>query len=137
GGARGAGASRPAAWPLEPRKTLPRLIEGYRRAGLNDLPLLVAGAGGWGGVRIEGDGVRWLGEVEDEDLARLYRGARAVAYVSLYEGFGLPVLEAMACGAPVLAARNDALEEVAGGAAVLVDPLDPDAIAAGLHQAID
>lgn len=122
---------------LEPRKNLPRLVEGYRRAGLNGLPLLVAGAAGWGGVRVEGDGVRLLGEVQDEELARLYRGARAVAYVSLYEGFGLPVLEAMACGAPVVAARNDALEEVSGGAAVLVDPLDADAIAAGLHEAID
>jgi glycosyltransferase involved in cell wall biosynthesis len=122
---------------LEPRKNLPRLVEGYRRAGLNGLPLLVAGAAGWGGVHVEGDGVRWLGEVQDEELARLYRGARAVAYVSLYEGFGLPVLEAMACGAPVVAARNDALEEVSGGAAVLVDPLDPDAIAAGLHEALD
>jgi glycosyltransferase involved in cell wall biosynthesis len=122
---------------LEPRKNLPRLVEGYRRAGLNGLPLLVAGASGWGGVRVEGDGVRWLGEVRDDELARLYRGARAVAYVSLYEGFGLPVLEAMACGAPVVAARNEALEEVSGGAAVLVDPLDPDAIAAGLHEAID
>ena len=122
---------------LEPRKNLPRLVEGYRRAGLNGLPLLVAGAAGWGSVRVQGAGVRWLGEVQDDELARLYRGARAVAYVSLYEGFGLPVLEAMACGAPVVAARNDALEEVCGGAAVLVDPLDPDAIAAGLHEAID
>jgi glycosyltransferase involved in cell wall biosynthesis len=122
---------------LEPRKNLPRLVEGYRRAGLNGLPLLVAGAAGWGGVRVEGDGVRLLGEVQDEELARLYRGARAVAYVSLYEGFGLPVLDALACGAPVVAARNDALEEVSGGAAVLVDPLDPDAIAVGLHEAID
>ena len=122
---------------LEPRKNLARLVEGHRRAGLNGLPLLVAGAAGWGGVQVEGDGVRWLGEVQDEELARLYRGARAVAYVSLYEGFGLPVLEAMACGAPVVAGRNDALEEVSGGAAVLVDPLDPDAIAAGLHEAID
>jgi len=122
---------------LEPRKNLPRLMEAYRRAGLNGLPLLVAGASGWGGVRVEGDGVRWLGEVGDDELARLYRGARAVAYVSLYEGFGLPVLEAMACGAPVVAARNGALEEVAGGAAVLVDPLDPDAIAAGLNEAIE
>jgi glycosyltransferase involved in cell wall biosynthesis len=122
---------------LEPRKNLPRLVEGYRRAGLNGLPLLVAGAAGWGGVRVEGDAVRWLGEVQDEELARLYRGARAVAYVSLYEGFGLPVLEAMACGAPVVAARNDAVEDVSGGAAVLVDPLDPDAIAAGLNEAID
>jgi glycosyltransferase involved in cell wall biosynthesis len=122
---------------LEPRKNLPRLVEAYGRAGLNGLPLLVAGAAGWGGVRVAGDNVRWLGEVRDDELARLYRGARAVAYVSLYEGFGLPVLEAMACGAPVVAARNGALEEVSGGAAVLVDPLDPDAIAAGLAEAIE
>ena len=122
---------------LEPRKNLPRLVEGYGRARLNGLPLLVAGATGWGGVRVEGDGVRWLGEVGDEELARLYRGARCVAYVSLYEGFGLPVLEAMACGAPVVAARAGALEEVSGDAAVLVDPLDPEAIAMGLTEAID
>ena len=122
---------------LEPRKNLPRLVEAYRRAGLNGLRLYVAGATGWGDVRIDGDGVRWLGEVRDEELARLYRGARCVAYVSLYEGFGLPVLEAMACGAPVVTARASALEEVADGAAVLVDPLDPDAIAAGLAEAID
>jgi glycosyltransferase involved in cell wall biosynthesis len=122
---------------LEPRKNLARLVEAYGRARLNGVPLLVAGASGWGGVRIEGENVRWLGEVRDEELARLYRGAKAVAYVSLYEGFGLPVLEAMACGAPVVAARNGALEEVAGGAAVLVDPLDPEGIAAGLAEAID
>jgi glycosyltransferase involved in cell wall biosynthesis len=122
---------------LEPRKNLPRLLEAYRRAHLNGLQLLVAGAPGWGGVRVEGDGIRWLGEVQDDELARLYRGARCVAYVSLYEGFGLPVLEAMACGAPVVAGRNAASEEVAGSAAVLVDPLDPDAIAAGLAEAVD
>jgi glycosyltransferase involved in cell wall biosynthesis len=122
---------------LEPRKNFPRLVEGYRRAGLNGVPLLVAGASGWGGVQVEGENVRWLGEVRDDELARLYRGAKAVVYVSLYEGFGLPVLEAMACGAPVVAARNGAIEEVAGDAAVLVDPLDPDAIAAGLAEAID
>jgi glycosyltransferase involved in cell wall biosynthesis len=122
---------------LEPRKNLPRLVEAYRRAHLNGLQLLVAGAAGWGGVRVEGDGIRWLGQVPDDELARLYRGARCVAYVSLYEGFGLPVLEAMACGAPVVAGRNAASEEVAGSAAVLVDPLDPDAIAAGLAEAVD
>jgi glycosyltransferase involved in cell wall biosynthesis len=122
---------------LEPRKNLPRLVEAYRIAGLNGFELLVAGAPGWGGVRVEGDGIRWLGEVGDDELARLYRGARCVAYVSLYEGFGLPVLEAMACGAPVVAGRNEASEEVAGSAAVLVDPLNPDAIAAGLVEAID
>ncbi len=122
---------------LEPRKNLPRLVEAYRRARLNGLELLVAGARGWGDVQVEGDGIRLLGEVRDDELARLYRGARCVAYVSLYEGFGLPVLEAMACGAPVVAGRNEASEEIAGSAAVLVDPLDPDAIAAGMAEAVD
>jgi glycosyltransferase involved in cell wall biosynthesis len=136
-GAAAAGDYVLAVSTLEPRKNLPRLVEAYQRADLNGLKLLVAGAPGWGGVRVEGDGIRWLGEVQDEELARLYRGARCVAYVSLYEGFGLPMLEAMACGAPVLAGHNEAAEEVSGGAAVLVDPLDPAAIAAGIAEAID
>ena len=126
-----------AVGTLEPRKNLGRLVDAFGRAGLNGCRLLVAGMRGWGGVELSGNGVQWLGFVPDEELARLYRGARCVAYLSPYEGFGLPVLEAMACGAPVVAARNEAAEEVAGRAAVLVDPLDPDAIAAGLAEAID
>jgi glycosyltransferase involved in cell wall biosynthesis len=80
--------------------------------------------------------VRLLGYVDDATLARLYRGARCVAYVSLYEGFGLPVLEAMRSGTPVVASDIPALREVAGDAAVFVDPLDVSAIARGLRQAI-
>jgi glycosyltransferase involved in cell wall biosynthesis len=126
-----------AVGTLEPRKNLDRLVEGFGRAGLNGTRLLVTGSRGWGDVRPVGRDVQWLGFVPDEELARLYRGARCVAYVSAYEGFGLPILEAMACGTPVVAASTGAAPEVAGGGAVLVDPLDDDAIAAGLVEAID
>ena len=122
-----------AVGTLEPRKNLRRLAEATRRVGVE---LRVVGAPGWGGVHIGGDGVRWLGWVPDEELARLYRGARCVAYASVYEGFGIPVLEAMACGAAVVTSRGGATEEVADGAAVLVDPLDPSDIAAGIERAV-
>jgi glycosyltransferase involved in cell wall biosynthesis len=121
-----------AVGTLEPRKNLARLLEAVRRTGIE---LRVVGARGWGGVEAGGNGVRWLGEVPDALLAELYRGARCVAYPSLYEGFGMPVLEAMACGVPVVTSAGGATEEVAGGAAVLVDPLDPSSIAAGLEEA--
>jgi glycosyltransferase involved in cell wall biosynthesis len=120
-----------AVGTLEPRKNLPRLAEAARRIGAE---LRVVGAPGWGEVPL--DGVRWLGELPDSELAPLYRGAAAVAYPSLYEGFGIPVLEAMASGAPVVTSAGGATEEIAGGAAVLVDPLDPSSIAAGLEEAV-
>ena len=123
---------------LEPRKNLDRLVDGFERArGLNGSRLLVAGMRGWGGVDVAGDRVQQLGFVPDDELARLYRGARCVAYLSAYEGFGLPLVEAMACGSPVVAANAGSAPEVTGGAAVLVDPSDPDAIAAGLAEAVD
>ena len=120
---------------LEPRKNLQRLVEGYRLADLGSCELWVTGFRGWGDVEVSGRRVRWLGEVSAEELARLYRGARAVAYVSLYEGFGLPVVEAMACGAPVVTSAAPALLEVGGDVAVAVDGLDAGAIAAGLEEA--
>jgi glycosyltransferase involved in cell wall biosynthesis len=119
-----------AVGTLEPRKNLSRAAEAARRAGLE---LRVAGARGWGGV--SADGVRWLGEVDDAELERQLRGARALVYPSLYEGFGIPILEAMSVGTPVVTSAGGATEEVAGGAAVLVDPLDPTAIAEGIAAA--
>ncbi len=122
-----------AVGTLEPRKNLARTVEAAARAGRE---LRVVGARGWGGVEAHGGHVAWLGEVDDAELARQYRGAACLIYPSLYEGFGIPVLEAMACGAPVVTSAGGATEEVAGGAAVLVDPLDVEAIAAGIEDAL-
>jgi glycosyltransferase involved in cell wall biosynthesis len=132
-GPRAAGDYVLAVGTLEPRKNLPRLADATRRLGLE---LRVVGARGWGGVEAGGDRVRWLGEPSDADVARLYRGALCVAYPSLYEGFGLPVLEALRCGAPVVTSAGTAMEEVVDGVAELVDPLDPASIAAGIERAI-
>ena len=119
-----------AVGTLEPRKNLQRVEQAARIAGLE---LRVVGAHGWGGV----SSASWLGAVSDEELATLYRGALCLAFPSLYEGFGIPVLEAMACGTPVVTSRGGATAEVAGDAAVLVDPLDVESIAAGLREAIE
>jgi len=130
-GPRAEGSYVLAVGTLEPRKNLLLAIEAARLAGVE---LRVVGARGWGGVEASGPNVTWLGEVDDAELARQYRGSLCVLYPSLYEGFGLPVLEAMACGAAVVTSRGGATEEVAGGAAVLVDARDPTAIAAGIKD---
>ena len=117
-----------AVGTLEPRKNLPRVALAAERAGVD---LRVIGAAGWGEV-----GVQSAGFVPDDELARLYRGALCLVYPSLYEGFGLPVLEAMACGTPVVTSTGSGAAELADGAAVLVDPLDVEAIAAGIEEAM-
>lgn len=134
---------------VQPRKNLARLIEAFARAtagGDGPRPLLaIAGRRGWLTDTIErramelgvAGRVRFLGYLPEIDLAPLLSGALAFLFPSLYEGFGMPVLEAMACGAPVLTSTTSALPEVAGDAALLVDPADTAAIAAGITRLVD
>lgn len=121
---------------LEPRKNLRRLLEAWRATG-TDVPLVLAGPAGWGDAGIEGGDVVPVGFVADAERDALFAGAAVVAYPSVREGFGLPVLEAMAQGAPVVTSAGTSTAEVAGDAAVLVDPLDVGSIADGLRQVLD
>jgi glycosyltransferase involved in cell wall biosynthesis len=125
---------------LEPRKNLRRLLEAWARAQTRvpeEVILVVAGPAGssrvFGSVEIQpSPRVVFTGYVADESLPALYSGALAVVYPSLYEGFGLPPLEAMACGAPVITSNNTSLPEVVGDGALLVDPHDVNSIAEGI-----
>ena len=125
---------------IEPRKNFDRLLTAYLQlpaAVRSRVPLVIAGGKGWGDVLTRPNAqqalrvgmVRMLGHVPDADLPVLCSRAGLFAYVSLYEGFGLPVVEAMAAGTAVLASETTAVGELAAGAAVLVNPFDPDAMA--------
>jgi glycosyltransferase involved in cell wall biosynthesis len=129
---------------IHPRKNLARLLDAYLRLRQQDtdVPLMV-----WGGLERWGSGellehardagVIITGFVAQEDLPALYRQAMMLVYPSLYEGFGLPPLEAMACGTPVITSDRTSLPEVVGEAALLVDPTDVEAIAAAMARLID
>ncbi len=127
---------------MKPHKNIPKLVEGYqlaRQKGVK-IPLVLAGkiAGLRGKVDVEKfssfPGVKYIGEIPHGKMAHFYTGACALAFVSLYEGFGLPPLEAMACGCPVLASNAASLPEVVDDAAVVVNPHDVGEIAAGLAK---
>lgn len=122
---------------LEPRKNLARLVQALEH--LPDAPpLVIAGATGWGEVNVRSDAqVQFIGFVDGQHLPGLFAGARVMCYPSIWEGFGLPILEAMAQGTPVVTSSGTSTEEVANGAAVLVDPYDVESIRSGIRQALD
>lgn len=122
-----------AVGSVVPRKNYERLIEATADLGVE---LRIVAREGWGKVDLSGPHVHRIETADDEELASLYRGARCLAYPSLYEGFGLPILEAMACGTPVVTSKSIATAEVAGDAAVLVDPTNVAEITAGIEAAI-
>lgn len=132
---------------IEPRKNLPALVRAFDAiAGARpDLVLVIAGPDGWGVDAFDeacraarhGDRVHRLGYVSDADRRDLLAGARLLAYPSIYEGFGLPPLEAMQVGIPVVAADAGALPQVLGDSALLPNPRDDDAIADALARVVD
>lgn len=131
------GISRPFALALgtiEPRKNLHRLVAAWMRAGLDGWSLVIAGQSGWGPRLPAASGVREIGWVADETLPGLLAAAEVFCYPSLYEGFGLPPLEAMAAGTAALVGSYTAADEVLGEAALQVDSASVDDIAGGLQE---
>ena len=133
---------------LEPRKNLVRFVEAYANlpaAAKARYPLVIVGARGWLSRELEraiapleaAGTARRLGYVGEDELPLIYAGAHAFAFPSLYEGFGLPVLEAMASGVPVLTSNVSSMPEVAGDAALTIDPLDVAALTAGLGRLLE
>lgn len=127
----------------KPHKNVPRLLEAFARSGIPDeVRLMLSGppdeaTTALAGRLAIGERVVFAGPIPEVDLPAYYRGALAVALPSLYEGFGLPAVEGMASGTPVLASRAGALPEVVGDAAILVDPYDVDSIAGGLREIVE
>jgi glycosyltransferase involved in cell wall biosynthesis len=120
----------------EPRKNLARLIDAWKFIA-DDFDLLIAGNVGWDQTEaMRWPGLKFLGQVSDEVLAVLYKEATALAYPSLDEGFGLPILESFYFGTPVVTSDLSAMKEISGEAAILVDPFSVDSIKNGLIKAV-
>ena len=117
------------------RKNTTRIIEAYEKLKTKNLKLVIVG--GNNKTNFETRGVIYTGYVSDLELVALYSGARALVYASLYEGFGLPILQAMSIGCPVVTSNVGSMREVAGEAGVLVDPMDTGSIGEGIRKAID
>lgn len=130
---------------VQPRKNVERLVEAFELLDQSDLMLVIAGRPGWLSERIEArieasshrDRIVRTGYLPDEDLPALYRSASAFVMPSLFEGFGMGVLEAMASGTPVVVSNRGSLAEVAGDAGVLIEPESIHSIAAGVREALD
>jgi len=121
---------------LEPRKNLETLLAAHRLLG-NGLALAVAGGEGWRErPRLEGEGVLPLGFVPHERLPSLYRGAEVFVFPSRFEGFGMPIVEAMACGVPCVASSHPSMDEACGDAAVRADPESPEELAGAIERAL-
>ena len=127
-----------AVGTLEPRKNLPALASAFAllRERHPELTLAVAGLRGWENRPLAAEGIRLLGYVSDDELARLYRGASVFAYPSRFEGFGIPVVESLASGVPAVVSSHPSLDEAAGEAALRADPEDAEAFAAALERAL-
>ncbi|MGB2876240.1 MAG: glycosyltransferase family 1 protein [Gaiellaceae bacterium] len=123
----------------EPRKNLPALVAAFSllRRRRPELSLALAGLSGWEKRPLAAEGIRLLGYVGDEELARLYRGAAAFAYPSRFEGLGIPVVEALASGTPAVVSAHPSLDEACGDAALRADPDDAEAFADALERALE
>lgn len=106
----------------EPRKNLIKLVEAFKNSKVIDCELVMVGKQGWGEANETSDLIKSVGYISQEDLPGLYAGALAYLYPSLYEGFGVPILEAMSCGCPVLTSNISSMPEVGGKAAIYVEP---------------
>jgi glycosyltransferase involved in cell wall biosynthesis len=123
---------------LEPRKNVRALVDAHRLLRDDGLALAIAGGSGWGAqTELAVPGVIPLGYTGHRELPRLYRGAAVFVYPSRFEGFGMPVLEAMACGVPCVVSSHPSLDEACGDAAIRVDPESPEAIAHGIREALE